>query len=71
MRFDQTKLPSDEQTLLLLARQIVNSTSFRINYKLFRKQNDDNLGSSNTTYDYLHRQIHNHTRRDRADEITK
>ena len=26
-------------------------------------------GSTKTTYGYLHKQIHNHTRRDRADEI--
>ena len=32
MRSDQTKLPSDEQQLLLLERQIVNSMSFTINY---------------------------------------
>ena len=32
MRFDQIKLLTDEQKLLLLERQIVNSTSFKINY---------------------------------------
>ena len=37
MRFDQTKLLTDEQQLLLLERQIVNSNSFRINYTLFQK----------------------------------
>ena len=34
MRFDQTKLRSDEKQLLLLERQIVNYTSFNINYAL-------------------------------------
>ena len=38
MRFDQTKLPSDEQTLILLERQIVNSTSFKINYAYFKRK---------------------------------
>ena len=71
MRFDQTKLPSDEQTFLFLERQIVNYTSFKINYELFQKEQDDVPGSDKTTYDYLHTQIHNHTRRDRADEIAK
>ena len=69
MRFDQTKLPTDEQQLLLLERQIVNSNSFRINYTLFQHEKDDAPGSAKTIYDYRHRQIHNHTRRDRADEI--
>ena len=71
MRFDQTKLPTDEQLLLLLERQIVNSASFKINYTLFQNEKVDNPGSAKTTYDYLHRQIHNHTRRDRADEIAR
>ena len=66
MRFDQTKLPTDEQLLLLLERQIVNSASFHINYALFQKEKDESPGSNTTTYDYLHRQIHKHTRRHRA-----
>ena len=49
MRFDQTKLPTDEQTLLLLERQIVNSTSFKINYTLFQNEKVDNPGSAKTT----------------------
>ena len=34
MRFEQTKLPSDEQRLLLIEQQIVKSSSFRIKYVL-------------------------------------
>ena len=71
MRFDLTKLHTDEQQFLLLERQIVNSTSFKINYTLFQNEKVDNPGSAKTSYDYLHRQIHNHTRRDRADEIAR
>ena len=71
MRFDQTKLPSDEQTLFLLERQIENYASFKIKYALFQKEKDNAPGSDKTTYDYFHRQIHNHTRRDRADEIAR
>ena len=37
VRFDQTKLPSDEQKRFLLALQIVNYTSFKINYVLCQK----------------------------------
>ena len=69
MRFDQTKLPSDEQRLVILERQIVNSTSFNINYGLFQKEKDDAPGSNKATCSCLRKQIHNHTRRDRADEI--
>ena len=71
LRFDQTKLPTEDQLLLLLERQIVNSASFKIQYTLFQNEKQENPGSQKTTYDYLHRQIHNHTRRDRADEIAK
>ena len=71
MRFDKTKLTTDEQLLLLLERQSINSASFKINYTLFQNEKVDNPGSAKTTYDYLHRQIHNHTRRDRADEIAR
>ena len=52
MRFDHTKLPTDEQQCLLLERQIVNSTSFKINYTLFQNETVDNPGSAKTTYDY-------------------
>ena len=48
MRFDQTKLTSDDQTLLLLERQIVKSTSFKINYALFQEEKDDAPGSDKT-----------------------
>ena len=71
LRFDQTKLPTEDQLLLLLERQIANSSSFKIQYTLFQNEKQENPGSQKTTYDYLHRQIHNHTRRDRADEIAK
>ena len=71
LRFDQIKLPTQDQLLLLLERQIVNSSSFKIQYTLFQNEKQENPGSHKTTYDYLHRQIHNHTRRDRADEIAK
>ena len=71
LRFDQTKLPTEDQLLLFLEKQIVNSVSFKIQYTLFQNEKHENLGSPKTTYDYLHRQIHNHTRRDRADEIAR
>ena len=71
LRFDQSKLPPEDQLLLVLERQIVNSSSFKIQYTLFQNEKQEHLGSQQTTYDYLHRQIHNHTRRDRADEIEK
>ena len=62
MRFDQTKLQTDEQTRLLLDRQIVNLTLFKINYILFQNDKIDNPGFG---------KIHNHTRRDRVDELAK
>ena len=71
LRFDQTKLPTEDQLLLLLERQIVNSASFKIQYTLFQNEKQENPGSQKTTYDYLRRQIHNHTRSDRADEIAR
>ena len=71
LHFDQTKLPTEDQLLLLLERQIVNSAAFKIQYTLFQNEKQENPGSQKTIYDYLHRQIHNHTRRDRADEIAK
>ena len=71
LRFDQTKLPTEDQLLVLLERQLVNSASFKIHYTLFQNEKQENPGLQKTTYDYLHRQIHNHTRRDRADEIAK
>ena len=71
MRFDQIKLPSDDQKFLLLERQTMNSESFKINITFFQKEKDDNPGSNKTTYGYLHKQIHNHTRCDRACKIVK
>ena len=71
MRVVQAKLPSDEQNLVFLERQIVNSTSFNIKYALLHQEKDDSPGSNKATYDYLHTQIHNHTRRYRANEIAK
>ena len=37
MRFNKTKLPTDEQLLLLLEKQIVNSALVNINFTLFQK----------------------------------
>ena len=38
LRFDQIKLPTEDQLLLLLERQIVNSASFKIQYTLFQNE---------------------------------
>ena len=49
LRFDQTKLPTEDQLLLLLERQIVNSASFKIQFTLFQNEKQESLGSPKTT----------------------
>ena len=43
LRFDQIKLPTQDQLLLLLERQIVNSSSFKIQYTLFQNEKQAKL----------------------------
>ena len=48
---------------------VKNSKSFNIFYTLWLKEHDESQGSDKRTYEYLHRQIHNHACRDRATDI--